>query len=172
MFNLPFFFIFVLFNFFSSLKRDGMLQVPEVFSCSVCIMRQSFPLIEDDKFPKTSKVTSSSCALTLILPSSTPIPTLTVFIKGLTQIKGTSVSSSISMTMKSTGNVNSPTFTITSSTTPWGYFIDLSTTYNVILVRLATKYPILFIIDMGIKFMLSRKSNKVFFIGKLPKLHE
>jgi len=89
------------------------------------------------------------------------------FMNDLSRIKGTSMSSSISMTTKSIRKANSPTFTITSSTTRWGYLIDLSTSCNVILIGRASRFPILSIIHKDIKLMLAPKSRALL-TGKSP----
>lgn len=69
---------------------------------------------------------------------------------------------SISMTTKSTRNINLSTFSKTSSTTPWEYLIDLSATYNVFLVGWTSRFQNIFINDKGIKLILAPKSNKAF----------
>jgi len=149
--------------------------MPEVFSCFfttwrssfvISILKQCFRVFKDDEPSKPSNVTSSSYALTLILPSSTSMITIAIFMKGLPRIKGTSVSSSISIITKFIGKVNPPTFIITFSTTPWGYLRDLSTRSNVILIDQASRFQIPFIINNDTKLMLTSKSNRAFHTDK------
>ena len=80
--------------------------------------------------------------------------------KGLPNSKGTCVSSSIFMTTKSTGKMNFPTLTSTSSRTPSGYAIDLSTTCSVISVGVSSPKLNLYTTDKGIKLMLALESHK------------
>ena len=84
-------------------------------------------------------------------------------------IKGTSSSSFMSITTKSTRNVNLSTLARTSSTTPYGYFVSWSTNFKVILVGLISKSPIFFNIAKDIRFILSPKSRKALSTDKAPK---
>jgi len=72
------------------------------------------------------------------------------------------MSSSISITTKSTGNMNLLTLTKTSYATPYGYFIDMSARCNVIRVSLTSRSPIFRSIDKGIKFVLAPRSSNAF----------
>jgi len=82
----------------------------------------------------TLKMTSSSYTLTFNFPLSTSMMTSTIFIKGLPRMRGTFRSSSISIITMSIRNYNLSTLTSRSSTMPYGYLIDLSTNWSVILV--------------------------------------
>jgi len=87
-----------------------------------------------------------------------------VFLK----IKGTSASSSMSMTTKSTRNKNLSTFTIKSSTIPYEYFIDLSASYRVIFVGLTSTSPIFLSMGRGIRLMLAPRSINALLIVRFP----
>ena len=88
--------------------------------------------------------------------------------KGLPNNKGTWVSSSICMTTKSTGKMNFPTLTSTSSRMPSGYAIDLSAICNVIVVGVSSPKLSLCTIDRGIKFILAPESHKAFLNSYFP----
>ena len=79
---------------------------------------------------------------------------------------GTCVSSSISMTTKSIGKMNFPTLMSTSSRTPFGYAIILSTICKVIAVGVSPPKLSLFTTDNGIKLMLAPESHKAFLNSK------
>jgi len=74
----------------------------------------------------------------------------------------------VSITTKSIGNNNLSTLTITFSTTPYEYLIDLLANCNVILIDLTSKSPIIFSIARGIKFILAPKFNKTLSRDKTP----
>ena len=88
--------------------------------------------------------------------------------KGLPSIKGTWVSSSIFMITKSTGKINLPTLTSTSSRTPYGCAIDLSAICNVIAVGVSSPKLNLCTTDRGIKFILAPESHKAFLNSYFP----
>ena len=88
--------------------------------------------------------------------------------KGLHNNRGTCVSSSIFMTTKSTRKMNFPTLTSTSSRTPSGCAIDLSTIYNVIAVGVSSPKLNLCTTDKGIKLMLAPESCKAFLNSYFP----
>ena len=73
----------------------------------------------------TLNLTSTSYTLNFNSPLCTPIIALLVTRKGLPNIMGISLSSSISNTKKFAGKMNLSTFTGTSSITPLGCFKDL-----------------------------------------------
>ena len=72
---------------------------------------------------------------------------------------GTSLSSSMSSTMKSTGNMNLSTLTNTSSMTPLGCFKDQYASWRVIVVGLASPKPNFLNIDRGIRLILAPRSH-------------
>ena len=88
--------------------------------------------------------------------------------KGLPSNKGTWVSSSICMITKSTGKMNFPTLTSTSSRMPSGCAIDLSAIYNVIAVGVSSPKLSLYTTDRGIKFILAPESHKAFLNSYFP----
>ena len=75
--------------------------------------------------------------------------------KGLPNNRGTCVSSSIFMTTTSTGKMNFPTLTSTSSRTPSGGAIDLSAICSVIAVGVSSPKLNLYTTDKGIKLILT-----------------
>ncbi|KAL2326103.1 hypothetical protein Fmac_025161 [Flemingia macrophylla] len=105
---------------------DNIFCLSKQTSSRVSIFKHSLESNECFIASSTSKCTSSFCTLNFSLQLSTSIITFAVFMNGLPGIRDTSMSSSISMTTKSTGNVNLSTITRTSSTTPYGYLMDLS----------------------------------------------
>ena len=88
--------------------------------------------------------------------------------KGLPSSGGTYVSSSISITTKSTGKTNIPTLMSTSSRNPSGCAIVLSVIYMVIIVGVSSAKLSLFITDSGIKLMLAPESHKAFLNSTFP----
>ena len=104
--------------------------------------------------------TASSPTLNVNSPLCTSIKAVPVARKGLPNSRGTYVSSSIFITTKSTGKINFPTLTSTSSRTPSGYAMDLSTIYSVIVVGVSSPKLSLCTIDKGIKLMLAPESYK------------
>ena len=88
--------------------------------------------------------------------------------KGLPSSNGTCVSSSISMTTKSTGKMYFPTLISTSSRNPSSYAIILSAICKLIAVGVSSPKLSLFTTDNGNKFMLAPKSHKAFLNSKFP----
>ena len=78
------------------------------------------------------------------------------------------MSSSIFMTTKSRGKMNFPTLTSTSSRTPFGCVIDLSTICSVIDVGVSSPKLNLYTTDKGIKLMLAPESHKTFLNAYFP----
>ena len=72
-------------------------------------------------------------------------------------MKGISLSFSMSNTMKSAGKINLSTFTSTSSITPQGCFNDLSTSYRVTVVGLASPKPNRLKMDKDMRLILAPK---------------
>ena len=118
--------------------------------------------------PINIKYTASSPTLSVISLFCTSIKAAPVAKKGLPSNKGTLVSSSICMITKSTGKMNFPTLTSTSSRMPSGYAIDLSSICNVIAVWVSSPKFSLCTTDRGIKFILAPESHKAFLNSYFP----
>ena len=88
------------------------------------------------------------------LPSATLMTTLAVFVNGLPRIKGTMMSSLISMMTKSTCMVNLPTHTSMLSNIPRGNLVERSASCIIIRVGFIATFPILFSRDNGIWLIL------------------
>ena len=114
------------------------------------------------------KCTASSPTLKVSSPFLKSIKVAPVARKGLPSSSGTCVSSSISITTKSTGKINFPTLMSTSSRTPSGYVIVLSTFCRVIAMGVSSPKLSLFTTDSGIKLMLAPKSHKAFLNSTFP----
>ena len=72
------------------------------------------------------------------------------------------------MITKSTGKMNFPTLTSTSSRIPSGYAIDMSAICNVIVVGVSSPKLSLCTIDSDIKFILAPESHKAFLNSYFP----
>ena len=101
-------------------------------------------------------------------PFSTSIKVAPVARKGLPRSNGTCVSSSISITTKTTGKMNFPTLMSTSSRTHSSCAIVLSTICKVIAVGVSSPKLSLFTTDNAIKLMLALESHKAFLNSKFP----
>ena len=95
-------------------------------------------------------------------PLCTSIKATPVAKKGLPSNKGTYVFSSIFIITKSTGKMNFPTLTSTSSIITTGCDIDLSAICNVIVVGVSSPKLSLYTTDRGIKFIIAPESHKAF----------
>ena len=104
--------------------------------------------------------TASSPTLSVSSPFYTSIKAASVAKKGLPNSRGTWVSSFIFITTKSTGKINFPTLTSTSSRTPSGCAMVLSSICNVIVVGVSSPKLSLCTTDKGIKLMLALESHK------------
>ena len=114
------------------------------------------------------KCTASSPTLRVRSLFSTSIKATLVARKGLPSSSGTYVSSSISITTKSTGKMNFPILISTSSKTLFGWAIVLSAICKVIVVGVSSPKLSLFTTDNDIKFMLAPESHKAFLNSKFP----
>ena len=148
------------------LLLKNFLLAWEHTSSRVSILRKSLDSAGYLIASNTLKLTSSSCTLTLSFPLSTFMITLVVFINGLPKIKGTSTSSSMSLTTNKEKILS--TLINKSSTIPCGCLTDLSTNYRVIHMGCSFISSIFFSMDKGIRFMLAPKSSSVFPIVKSP----
>ena len=108
----------------------------------------------------TLNLTSSSYTLNFNSPFCTSIIDQPVARNGLPSKMGISLSSSIFSTMKSVGKINLATFTSTSSITLRGCFNDLSASYRVTVVGLASPNPSSLKMDKGMRLILAPKSHK------------
>ena len=108
----------------------------------------------------TLKVTFSSWTRNSSFPSWTSIKALPVAKKGLPRMRGTSLSSSMSSTMKSTGKISLSTFTRTSSMMPLGCLMDRSASCSDTMVGFTSPTPSFLKIERGIRFMLAPKSQR------------
>ena len=114
------------------------------------------------------KCIASSPTLRVSSPIFTSIKVAPVAKKGLPSSSGTYMSSSISITTKSTGKVNFPTLMSTSSRTSSGYANVLSVICNVIAVGVSSPKLSFLTTDKGIKLMLAPESHNAFLNSKFP----
>ena len=77
----------------------------------------------------------------------------------------------MSNTVKSAGKINLSTFTSTSSITPCGCFNDLSASYRVTVMGLASPNRSRLKIDKGMRLILAPKSHKALSKIEFPILH-
>ena len=105
------------------------------------------------------------------VPSYVPMTVHAVLRKGLPRMIGTSPSSCMSITTKSPGTKNFPTFIGMSSTIPIGKRTDESASWIVIRVGLSSPTPILRKTVCGIKLTLAPKSHNAFWIRAFPIVH-
>ena len=114
------------------------------------------------------KCTASSPTLRVSSPFFTSIKATPVARKGLPSSSGACVSSSISMTTKSTGKMNFPTLMSTSSMTSYGCAIVLSAISKLIVVGVSFPKLSLLTTNKGIKLMLAPESHNAFLNSKIP----
>ena len=114
------------------------------------------------------KCTASSPTMRVSSPFLTSIKAAPMARKGLQRINETCVSSSISITTKSTGKMNFPTLISTSSRTPSSCAIVLFAICKVIAMGVSYPKLSLFTTDNGIKLMLAPESHKAFLNSKFP----
>nr|GFC94328.1 hypothetical protein [Tanacetum cinerariifolium] len=102
----------------------------------------------------------SSFTLRVISSPYTSIKARPVLKNDLPKIRGTLGSASKLTTTKSVGKWNFPTLTNTSSVTPLGQAIDLSSSSRVIRVGVSSGSESFFQIDKGMRLMLAPKSAR------------
>ena len=90
--------------------------------------------------------------------------------KGLPNISGTCLSSSISITIKYIGKMNFPTLISTSSRIPSGWANFLSAICKVMVVEVSSPKLSLLTTNKGIKLMLAPESHSAFPISEFPIL--
>ena len=108
------------------------------------------------------KCTASSPTLRVSSHFFTSIKAVPMARKGLPSSSGTCVSSSMSITTKSTGKIKFPTLMTTSLRTPSGYAIVISSICRVIFMGVSSPKLSLSTTDSGIKLMFAFKSHIVF----------
>ena len=108
--------------------------------------------------------TSSPFTRKVRWPSRTSINACPVAKNGLPRIMGTSLSSSMSRTTKSTGKMNLSIFTSTSSRIPRGKAIDLSAICKEIEVGVRSPMSSLLRMDEGMRLILAPRSHSAFSI--------
>lgn len=117
---------------------------------------------------KRLNLTSSSCTRIFIKPSSVFIIILAVFMNVRPKIRGTSSSSSISITTKSIGNKNLSTLTKISFVMPDGRVMDLLANYSVIFMFFIPISPIRMITNKWIRLTLEPRSINAFPMFMFP----
>ncbi|CAA0840555.1 Unknown protein, partial [Striga hermonthica] len=112
--------------------------------------------------------TCSSLTRNVSSPFLTSIKASPVARNGISRINGTSLSSSISNTTKSTGNINLSILTSTSSTIPLGYVIERSANCKFTVDGFTSPSPNFLKIDKGIRLILAPRSHKALLKKMFP----